>query len=135
MNSLGYFELKKKETWKSLIIWDLGFLEHVLEMKGFLWRWRKWLEIVWGWVIFVCLGKVGNLVLLEAMRSSFSWLFTWLVYILSRLLERARECGVGECISTARDGLEVSFLQFLIYTFFFYLERWVYQRALFTLTG
>ncbi|RVW46826.1 Transposon TX1 uncharacterized 149 kDa protein [Vitis vinifera] len=77
--------------------WD--FLDHVLEMKGFSPRWRKWMR--------GCLSSVSFPVLVNVAD------------VLSRMLLKAEEKNVLEGFRVGRNRTRVSHLQFADDTIFF----------------
>ncbi|KAK9927793.1 hypothetical protein M0R45_024959 [Rubus argutus] len=100
------------------------FLDHVLEQKGFGQRWRKW--------IGGCLQSANFSIMINGRpRGKFSasrglrqgdplspFLFTLVVDVLSRLLEKAKETKIIEGLVVGRERVEVSHLQFADDTIF-----------------
>ncbi|RVW42142.1 Transposon TX1 uncharacterized 149 kDa protein [Vitis vinifera] len=83
------------------VSWD--FLDHVLEMKGFGLRWRKWMR--------GCLSSVSFAVLVNVAD------------VLSRMLLKAEERNVLEGFRVGRNRTRVSHLQFADDTIFFSSSR------------
>ena len=95
---------------------DWGFLEHVLERKGFSSKWRSWMR---GCLSFTSLnvlvngnakGWVKGCQRFETRRPSISFLFTLVVDVLSGLKFRAEEKGLIEGFLVGRNRTRVSIL-------------------------
>ncbi|RVW39477.1 Transposon TX1 uncharacterized 149 kDa protein [Vitis vinifera] len=109
------------------VSWD--FLDHVLEMKGFSLRWRKWMR--------GCLSSVSYAVLVNGNAKGWvkasrglrqgdplsPFLFTIVADVLSRMLLKAEERNVLEGFRVGRNKTRVSHLQFADDTIFFSSTR------------
>ncbi|RVW89552.1 LINE-1 retrotransposable element ORF2 protein [Vitis vinifera] len=109
------------------VSWD--FLDHVLEMKGFSLRWRKWMR--------GCLSSVSYAVLVNGNAKGWvkasrglrqgdplsPFLFTIVADVLSRMLLKAEERNVLEGFRVGRNRTRVSHLQFADDTIFFSSTR------------
>ncbi|CAL2262014.1 unnamed protein product [Prunus armeniaca] len=99
-------------------------VDEVLERKGFGGRWRSWIR--------GCLHSVNFSVMINGRpRGKFSatrgvrqgdplspFVFTLVIDVLSRLMEKAQECNLIHGMFTGRDNVEVSHLQFADDTIF-----------------
>lgn len=106
---------------------DWSFLHHALEMKGFSFRWRSWME--------GCLSSTNFAMLMngsakECFKASKGlrqgnplspFLFTIATNILNRLLLRAKESNVLEGFLVVRIGVEYLICNLLM-TLSFFLE-------------
>ncbi|RVW27498.1 LINE-1 retrotransposable element ORF2 protein [Vitis vinifera] len=109
------------------VSWD--FLDHVLEMKGFSLRWRKWMR--------GCLSSVSYAVLVNGNAKGWvkasrglrqgdplsPFLFNIVADVLSRMLLKAEERNVLEGFRVGRNRTRVSHLQFADDTIFFSSTR------------
>ena len=106
-----------------------GFLDHVLEMKGFSPRWSKWMRGCLSSVSFAVLvngntkGWVKASIGLRQGDPSSIFLFTIVADVLSRMLLRAEERNVLEGFRVGRNRTRVSHLQFADDTIFFSSTR------------
>ena len=105
------------------VSWD--FLDHVLEMKGFSLRWRKWMR--------GCLSSVSYAVLVNGNAKGWvkasrglrqgdplsPFLFNIVADVLSRMLLKAEERNDLEGFRVGRNRTRVSHLQFADDTIFF----------------
>ena len=104
---------------------EWGFLDFVLKKKRFGSLWRKW--------ILVCLSSVSFSVSINGrLRRKFkgsrglrqgdpvsSFLFTLVVDVFGRLIDKAKEYNVIHSFFVGRDKVEVTHLQFADDTLFF----------------
>ncbi|KAM1060262.1 hypothetical protein TB1_024191 [Malus domestica] len=104
---------------------DWRFLEEVLLRKGFGYRWRKW--------VLGCISTANFSVLINGRpRGKFKasrglrqgdplspFLFTLVVDVLSRLIEKAQENHLIQGLRVGQDNVEISHLQFADDTIFF----------------
>ena len=95
---------------------DWGFLDHVLERKGFSSKWRSWMR--------GCLSSSSFAILVNGNAKSWVkaskglrqedplslFLFTLVTDVLSRLMIRAEEIGLTEGFFVGRDKTRVFFL-------------------------
>ena len=104
---------------------DWGFLEHVLERKGFSPKWRSWMK--------GCLSSTSFAILVNG--SAKGWIkafgglrqgdplspfpFTLVVDVLSRLIFRGEERGLTGSFLVGRYRTKLSILQFVDDTIFF----------------
>ncbi|KAM2004953.1 hypothetical protein FF1_000090 [Malus domestica] len=112
---------------------DWSFLEDVLLRKGFGFRWRKWM--------LGCLGTANFSVLINGRpRGKFKasrglrqgdplspFLFTLVVDVLSRMIEKAQGNHLIKGLRVGVDNVEISHLQFADDTIFFlngHEENW-----------
>ncbi|RVW38032.1 LINE-1 retrotransposable element ORF2 protein [Vitis vinifera] len=108
------------------VSWD--FLDHVLEMKGFGIRWRKWMRGCLSSVSFAVLVNGNAKGWVKASRGlrqgdPLSFLFTIVADVLSRMLLKAEERNVLEGFKVGRNRTRVSHLQFADDTIFFSSSR------------
>ncbi|RVW46685.1 LINE-1 retrotransposable element ORF2 protein [Vitis vinifera] len=105
------------------VSWD--FLDHVLEMKGFGIRWRKWMRGCLSSVSFAVLVNGNAKGWVKASRGLRQgdplspFLFTIVADVLSRMLLKAEERNVLEGFKVGRNRTRVSHLQFADDTIFF----------------
>lgn len=99
-------------------------VDEVLDRKGFGGRWRRWIR--------GCLQSVNFSIMINGRpRGKFSatrgvrqgdplspFLFTLVIDVLSRLMEKAQEHNLIHGMYTGRDRVEVSHLQFADDTIF-----------------
>ena len=104
------------------------FLDEVLQRKGFGNRWRKWMQ--------GCLSSANFSVLINGRpRGKFQasrglrqgdplspFLFTLVVDVLSRLMEKAQENDLIKGLCIGQEKVEISHLQFADDTIFFLTE-------------
>ncbi|KAM2348663.1 hypothetical protein ACFX1X_012268 [Malus domestica] len=104
------------------------FMEEVLQRKGFGNRWRKWMQ--------GCLSSANFSVLINGRpRGKFQasrglrqgdplspFLFTLVVDVLSRLMEKAQETDLIKGLCIGQEKMEISHLQFADDTIFFLTE-------------
>jgi hypothetical protein len=96
-----------------------------LDKKGFGLRWRNWIKGCLSSVNFYVIingrprGKFGATRGLRQGDSLSPFLFIMVVDVLSRLLERAKECSLIEGLSVGRENVEITHLQFADDTIFF----------------
>ncbi|KAJ9695822.1 hypothetical protein PVL29_011012 [Vitis rotundifolia] len=104
---------------------DWGFLDHVLERKGFSPKWRSWIRGCFSSSNFAILVNGNAKGWVKASRGLRQgdplslFLFTLVADVLSRLLFRAEEIGLTEGFFVGRDRTRVSLLQFVDDTGFF----------------
>ncbi|RVW51561.1 putative mitochondrial protein [Vitis vinifera] len=104
---------------------DWGFLDHVVERKGFNLKWRSWIRGYLSSSSFAILVNGNAKGWVKAFRGLrqgdplFPFLFTLVVDVLSRLMIRAEETGLTEGFFVGRDWIRVSLLQFADDTIFF----------------
>ncbi|RVW36866.1 LINE-1 retrotransposable element ORF2 protein [Vitis vinifera] len=109
------------------VSWD--FLDHVLEMKGFGLRWRKWMRGCLSSVSFAVLVNGNAKGWVKASRGLRQgdplspFLFTIVADVLSRMLLKAEERNVLEGFRVGRNRTRVSHLQFADDTIFFSSSR------------
>ncbi|RVW20057.1 LINE-1 retrotransposable element ORF2 protein, partial [Vitis vinifera] len=109
------------------VSWD--FLDHVLEMKGFGIRWRKWMRGCLSSVSFAVLVNGNAKGWVKASRGLRQgdplspFLFTIVADVLSRMLLKAEERNVLEGFKVGRNRTRVSHLQFADDTIFFSSSR------------
>ncbi|RVX23043.1 LINE-1 retrotransposable element ORF2 protein [Vitis vinifera] len=109
------------------VSWD--FLDHVLEMKGFGSRWRKWMSGCLSSVSFAVLVNGNAKRWVKASRGLRQgdplspFLFTIVADVLSRMLLKAKERNVLEGFKVGRNRTRVSHLQFVDDTIFFSSSR------------
>ena len=103
-----------------------GFLDHVLEKKGFSPRWRKWIKSCLSTVSFAVLVNGNTKGWVKASRGlrqgdplSF-FLFTLVTDVLSKMLLRVEERNSLEGFRVGRNRTRVSHLQFADDTIFFF---------------
>ena len=106
-----------------------GFLDHVLEMKGFSPRWRKWMRGCLSSVSFAVLMNGNAKGWVKAFRGLWQgdllspFLFTLIADVLSRMLLRAEERNASEGFRVGRNRTKVSHLRFADDTIFFSSTR------------
>ena len=104
---------------------EWNFLDFVLEKKGFGSRWRKWINGCLNTTNFSILingrprGKFGATRGLRQGDPLSPFLFILVVDVLSRLTEKAKECGIIEGLAVGRENVEITHLQFADDTIFF----------------
>ncbi|RVW15777.1 LINE-1 retrotransposable element ORF2 protein [Vitis vinifera] len=104
---------------------DWGFLDHVLQRKGFSQKWRSWIRGCLSSSSFAILVNGNAKGWVKASRGLRQgdplspFLFTLVADVLSRMLFRAEETGLTEGFSVGRDRTRVSLLQFADDTIFF----------------
>ncbi|RVW51176.1 Tetratricopeptide repeat protein SKI3 [Vitis vinifera] len=104
---------------------DWGFLDHVLQRKGFSQKWRSWIRGCLSSSSFVILVNGNAKGWVKAFRGLRQgdplspFLFTLVADVLSRLIIRAEETGIIEGFFVGRDRTRVSLLQFADDTIFF----------------
>ncbi|RVW97045.1 Transposon TX1 uncharacterized 149 kDa protein [Vitis vinifera] len=104
---------------------DWGFLDHVLQRKGFSQKWRLWIRGCLSSSSFAILVNGNAKGWVKASRGLRQgdplspFLFTLVADVLSRMLFRAEETGLTEGFSVGRDRTRVSLLQFADDTIFF----------------
>ncbi|WJZ91182.1 hypothetical protein VitviT2T_010279 [Vitis vinifera] len=104
---------------------DWGFLNHVLERKGFSLKWRFWIRGCLSSSSFAILVNGNAKGWVKAFRGlrqgdPFSlFLFTLVADVLSRLMIRVEETGLTEGFFVGRDKTKVSLLQFADDAIFF----------------
>ena len=104
---------------------DWGFLDHVLERKGFSPKWRSWMRgclSLTSFAILVNRNAKGWVKATRGLRQRdplSPFLFTLVSDVLSRMMIRAKETRLIEGFTMGRDGTKVSFLQFEDDTIFF----------------
>ena len=109
------------------VSWD--FLDHVMEMKGFGIRWRKWMRGCLSSVSFAVLVNGNAKGWVKASRGLRQgdplspFLFTIVADVLSRMLLKAEERNVLEGFKVGRNRTRVSHLQFADDTIFFSSSR------------
>ncbi|KAJ9678120.1 hypothetical protein PVL29_022881 [Vitis rotundifolia] len=109
------------------VSWD--FLDHVLEMKGFSHRWRKWMRGCLSSVSFAVLVNGNAKGWVKASRGLRQgdhlspFLFTLVADVLSRMVLRAEERNALEGFRVGRNRTRVSHLQFADDTIFFSSTR------------
>ncbi|RVW16678.1 LINE-1 reverse transcriptase-like [Vitis vinifera] len=102
-----------------------GFLDHVLEKKGFSPRWRKWMRGCLSTVSFAVLVNGNAKGWVKASRGLRQddplspFLFTLVADVLSRMLLRAEERNSLEGFRVGQNSTRVSHLQFADDTIFF----------------
>ncbi|RVX18326.1 LINE-1 retrotransposable element ORF2 protein [Vitis vinifera] len=105
---------------------DWGFLDHVLERKGFSPKWRSWIRGCLSSSSFAILVNGNAKGWVKASRGLRQgdplshFLFTLVTDVLSRLMIRAEETGLTEGFFVGRDRTRVSLLQFADDTIFFF---------------
>ncbi|KAL6124775.1 hypothetical protein ACLB2K_077285 [Fragaria x ananassa] len=103
--------------------WNL--LNYVMESKGFGERWRNWIGGCLRLANFSILingrprGKFGASRGLRQGDPLSPFLFTLMVDVLNRLMERAREFNLIEGLVVGREEVEITHLQFADDTIFF----------------
>ena len=104
---------------------DWGFLDHVLQRKGFSQKWRSWIRGCLSSSSFAILVNGNAKGWVKASRGLRQgdplspFLFTLVADVLSRLMIRAEETGIIEGFFVGRDKTRVSLLQFADDTIFF----------------
>ena len=104
---------------------DWGFLDHVLQRKGFSQKWRSWMRGCLSSSSFAILVNGNAKGWVKASRGLRQgdplspFLFTLVADVLSRLMIRAKETGITEGFLVGRDRTRVSLLQFADDTIFF----------------
>ncbi|KAJ9685197.1 hypothetical protein PVL29_017290 [Vitis rotundifolia] len=104
---------------------DWGFLDHVLERKGFSPKWRSWIRGCLSSSNFAILVNGNAKGWVKASRGLRQgdplspFLFTLVANVLSRFLFRAEKIGLTEGFFVGRDRTRVSLLQFADDTIFF----------------
>ncbi|RVW25910.1 putative mitochondrial protein [Vitis vinifera] len=104
---------------------DWGFLDHVLQRKGFSQKWRSWMRGCLSSSSFAILVNGNAKGWVKASRGLRQgdplspFLFTLVADVLSRLMIRAEETGITEGFLVGRDRTRVSLLQFADDTIFF----------------
>ncbi|KAJ9671271.1 hypothetical protein PVL29_027318 [Vitis rotundifolia] len=104
---------------------DWGFLDHVLQRKGFSQKWRSWIRGCLSSSSFAILVNGNAKGWVKASRGLRQgdplspFLFTLVADVLSRLMIRAEETGLTEGFLVGRDRTRVSMLQFADDTIFF----------------
>ncbi|WKA09802.1 hypothetical protein VitviT2T_027421 [Vitis vinifera] len=104
---------------------DWGFLDHVLQRKGFSQKWRSWMRGCLSSSSFAILvngNAKGWVKVSRGLRQGdplSPFLFTLVADVLSRLMIRAEETGITEGFLVGRDRTKVSLLQFADDTIFF----------------
>ena len=105
---------------------DWGFLDHVLQRKGFSQKWRSWIRGCLSSSSFVILVNGNAKGWVKAFRGFRQgdplspFLFTLVADVLSRLIIRAEETGIIEGFFVGRDRTRVSLLQFADDIIFFF---------------
>ncbi|RVX16773.1 LINE-1 retrotransposable element ORF2 protein [Vitis vinifera] len=104
---------------------DWGFLDHVLQRKGFSQKWRSWMRGCLSSSSFAILVNGNAKGWVKASRGLRQgdplspFLFTLVADVLSRLMIRTEETGITESFLVGRDRTRVSLLQFADDTIFF----------------
>ncbi|RVX13392.1 Transposon TX1 uncharacterized 149 kDa protein [Vitis vinifera] len=104
---------------------EWGFLDHVLQRKGFSQKWRSWMRSCLSSSSFAILVNGNAKGWVKASRGLRQgdplspFLFTLVADVLSRLMIRAEETGITEGFLVGRDRTRVSLLQFADDTIFF----------------
>ncbi|RVW55793.1 LINE-1 retrotransposable element ORF2 protein [Vitis vinifera] len=104
---------------------EWGFLDHVLQRKGFSQKWRSWMRGCLSSSSFAILVNGNAKGWVKASRGLRQgdplspFLFTLVADVLSRLMIRAEETGITEGFLVGRDRTRVSLLQFADDTIFF----------------
>ena len=104
---------------------EWGFLDHVLQRKGFSQKWRAWMRGCLSSSSFAILVNGNAKGWVKASRGLRQgdplspFLFTLVADVLSRLMIRAEEAGITEGFLVGRDRTRVSLLQFADDTIFF----------------
>ena len=104
---------------------DWGFLDHVVERKGFNPKWRSWMRACLSSTSFAILvnGNANGWVrATRGLRQGDSlspFLFTLVVDVLSRMMIRVEEIGLNEGFIVGRGKTRVFLLQFADDTIFF----------------
>ncbi|RVW78875.1 LINE-1 retrotransposable element ORF2 protein [Vitis vinifera] len=104
---------------------EWGFLDHVLQRKGFNQKWRSWMRGCLSSSSFAILVNGNAKGWVKASRGLRQgdplspFLFTLVADVLSRLMIRAEETGITEGFLVGRDRTRVSLLQFADDTIFF----------------
>ncbi|PRQ36601.1 putative RNA-directed DNA polymerase [Rosa chinensis] len=104
---------------------EWNFLDYAMESKGFGDRWRKWIGGCLRSANFSIQingrprGKFGASRGLRQGDPLSSFLFTLVVDVLDRLMERARDCRLIEGLVVGREEVEITHLQFADDTIFF----------------
>lgn len=99
-------------------------VDEVMDRKGFGGRWRSWIMGYLQYVNFFVMinGRpMGKFLATRGVRQgdpSSPFLFTLVIDVLSRLMEKAQEFNLIHGLSTGRDNVEVSPLQFADDTIF-----------------
>ena len=103
---------------------EWGFLDHVLQRKGFSQKWRSWMRGCLSSSSFAILVNGNAKGWVKASRGLRQgdplspFLFTLVADVLSRLMIRAEETGITEGFLVGRDRTRVSLLQFADDTIF-----------------
>ncbi|WJZ84256.1 hypothetical protein VitviT2T_003869 [Vitis vinifera] len=104
---------------------DWGFLDHVLERKGFSLKWRSWIRGCLSSSSFAILVNGNAKGWVKASRGLrqgdplSSFLFTLVADVLSRLIIKAEETELTKGFFVVRNRTKVSLLQFADDTIFF----------------
>ena len=104
---------------------DWGFLDHVLERKGFSPKWRSWMRGCLSSTRFAILvngSAKGWVAASRGLRQGdplSQFLFTLVVDVLSRMIFRAVESGLTEGFLVGQNKTRVLILQFANDTIFF----------------
>ena len=95
---------------------DWGFLDHVLQRKGFSQKWRSWIRGCLSSSSFAILVNGNEKGWVKASRGLRQgnplspFLYTLMADVLSRLMIRAEEIGITEGFFVGRDRTRVSLL-------------------------
>ncbi|RVX06252.1 Transposon TX1 uncharacterized 149 kDa protein [Vitis vinifera] len=114
---------------------DWGFLDHVLQRKGFSQKWRSWMRGCLSSSSFAILVNGNAKGWVKASRGLRQgdplspFLFTLVADVLSRLMIRAEETRITEDFLVGRDRTRVSLLQFADDTIFFSKPLWTFFKT------
>ena len=95
---------------------DWGFLDHVLERKGFSPKWRSWMRgclSLTSFAILVNRNAKGWVKATRGLRQGdpfSSFLFTLVADVLSRMMIKAEETGLTEGFIVGKDRTKISLL-------------------------
>ena len=104
---------------------DWGFLDHVLERKGFIPKWRSWMRVCLSSISFAILvngNAKGWVKVTKGLRQRDTlspFLFTLVADVLNRMMIKVKETGLTKGFIVGRDKTRVSLLQFVDDTNFF----------------
>lgn len=105
------------------------FVDEVMVRKGFGGRWRSWIPgclYLANFSIMINGRPIGKFKASRGLRQGdplSPFLFTLVIDVLSRLLEKAQEMDVFHGLVAGRDQVEVSHLQFTDDTIFLFGDR------------